>query len=49
MDMSIRDIVEIGVIAVTLIGFFYKVKYNLDQNNIRITELENSIKALKKK
>ena len=49
MDMSIRDIVEIGVIVVTLIGSFYKVKYTLDQNSKRLESLEESVGELKKK
>lgn len=49
MDISLRDLVEIGVIAVTFIGFFYKVKYTMEQNTNRLTRLEKEVASLKKK
>ena len=56
MDIGFRDIAEILVIAVTLIGFFYKIKFQLDANNEHIknidsemSKIKDDITALKKK
>jgi len=47
MDMSLRDIIEILVIAVTLIGFFYKIKFQLDANNEHLDRIDTDISSLR--
>jgi len=48
-DFTLGDIVVAITTIVGLVGFFYKVKFELERNNQRLTKLENTVEALKKK